>query len=181
MLNIRSGVKNKILSYFFLNETSRVYINELARLIGSDPKNVYRILLQLEEDGILESEFKGKERYFFPQPKNPFYKGYKEIFLKTAGLENLLTEQLKGIGGLEKAYIFGSYATGEFNAKSDVDLLLIGSHNSLEAQRILYRLQKGIGREISVVNMKPDEFKKRSDEKDQFIESIFSRRVVKLL
>lgn len=90
MLNIRSRIENKILNYFFLNEDSKVYINELARIIESDPKNAYRILVRLEKGGMLTSEFKGKERYFYLNKKNSTYKEYKNIFLKTAGIEATL-------------------------------------------------------------------------------------------
>ena len=181
MLNIRSQTKNKILSYFFLNEETPAYACQLARLIEADPKNVHRALLEFEEQGILLSEFKGRERYFHANNKNPFYKGYKEIFLKTAGLDTILGNKIRNIHGLKEAYIFGSYANKKYNAQSDIDILLVGEHSRLEVQRALYKIQKEVGREINVVNLRPKELEKRKAQGDQFIKSIFTQRFIKLL
>jgi len=82
-MKIGSKVEKKLLNYFFLNEGKKSYTNELARTIGEDPKNVHRMLLRLLETNILNSEYKGKERYFSANKNNPLYKEYKKIFLKT--------------------------------------------------------------------------------------------------
>ncbi len=181
MLKTRSNARNKILNYFFLNEESAVYINELARLIQSDPKNVYRVLLKLEQEGILKSEFKGKERYFSSHTQSPLYKSHKDIFLKTAGLEHVLRERLKSVAGLREAYLYGSYARGAWGPASDIDLLLVGEHKGIEAQKILYKMQKEAGREINAVNMRSGDFRKRKNGKDQFLQSVFEKKVIRLL
>ncbi len=181
MFNIRSQTENKILNYFFLNEDSKVYINELARIIESDPKNVYRILLRLEKIGLLTTEFRGKERYFYLNKKNPLYKEYKNVFLKTAGIETLLQEKVRKISEIKEAYIFGSYANNRYSSESDIDVLLVGTHSPLRAQRVFYKIQKNIGREINIVNITPEELKKRRISGDQFIKSIFAGKTIKLL
>ena len=181
MLSGRSRIRIKILNYFFLNEKARAYINELARIIESDPKNVYRMLVRLEEEGMLKSEFRGKERYFFSYTGSPVYRSYKDIFLKTAGIDALLRAALKSVRGLKEAYIFGSYANGRYNAGSDIDVLLAGTHKVLDAQRILHKIQKQTGREINAVNMAPDELEKKRAVGDQFVKNIFARKVIKLI
>lgn len=181
MLKFRSSVRNKILNFFFLNESRSVYINELARLIEKDPKNVHRMLVKLEEEGILISEFKGKERFFFSHKTHPLYKGYKQIFLQTAGIETILRSELKKIQNLEESYLFGSYAEGRYGPESDIDLLLIGRHSAIEAEKTLFAVQKQIAREISTIHMKPEEFKKRRTNGDQFIGTVFAGKVIKLL
>ena len=181
MFNFRSKISNKILNFFFLNEKARVYINEMARQIEEEPKNVYRILLRLEESGLLVSEFSGRERYFLSNSKSPIYKEYKSIFLKTAGIESILKKEVKKIPGLYEAYIYGSYAKKKYKPGSDIDLLLIGTHKSLEAQKIIFDVQNISGTEINALNLTPEEFKKRKDKNDQLITSIFENKVIKLL
>ena len=68
MFNLRFSIKINILNYFFLNEEQQVHVNGLARIIGEDPKNVHRILLRLQEEGILCSEFRAKA-----SSRNKFY------------------------------------------------------------------------------------------------------------
>lgn len=88
MLGIRSKIKLKLLKHFFLNERKENYINELARIISADPKNVYRALISLKDQDILASRFKGKERYFYCNTSGPLYGSYKEIFLGTQAVKN---------------------------------------------------------------------------------------------
>ncbi len=174
MLSLKSQVQNKALGYFFLNETKDIYINELARLIDSDPKNLYRALLRLESEGILQSEFKGKQRYFRAHPGSPVYTAYRDIYMQSVGFEHQLRMGLSKIKGLKEAYIFGSYGTKRFTAESDIDLLLIGDHSVFDASKVLYEIQKKIGREINPVQMSEAEFKKKRNEKGSFLDRVFS-------
>lgn len=181
MLTSRSKTRNKILNYFFLNEERKVYVNELARILETDPKNLYRTLIQLQKVGILNSEFLGKERFFFCNKKAPLYKNYKSLFQATDGLEFLLKSHMKEISRLSEAYIFGSYAQNALNAQSDIDLLLVGEHSAMEAQKVLYDVQKQIGREINTVHIKPEELRAKKKSKDAFITGIFKKPMIKIL
>jgi predicted nucleotidyltransferase len=180
MISFKSKVTRKILNYFFLNEKAELYVNEAARLLQEDPKNVYRILVLLETEGLLKSRFKGRERYFQTNKISPEYKSYKSIFLRTAGVERLLKDALQGLSDLKSAYIFGSYANSDFTAKSDIDILLVGSHEPLEAERSLIKLRKSLGRELNIVNMDMKEFERKSG-KDQFLKSIFKKKTRRLI
>ena len=179
MISFKSKVTQKILNYFFLNESAELYVNETARLLKEEPKNVYRILVILEKEGLLKSKFKGRERYFRANKISPEYKSYKAIFLRSAGIEQLLKKALDGLSGLKTAYIFGSYANSSFNAQSDIDILLVGSHESLEAERTLIKLRKNLGRELNIVNMTMKEFERKSGE-DQFLKNIFKEKIIRL-
>lgn len=147
----------------------------------ADPKNVHRILLRLEQEGIVRSEFRGKERYFSANREHPLYNEYKNLYLKTAGIEALFREKLRQLEGVTDAYIFGSYARGDFTAQSDLDILLIGRHQFLQAQKLIHGLQLTLGREVNLVQLRPEELEKKRKEHDQFIDDVFSRKVIKLI
>ena len=83
---IRSKITKKLLNYFFLNEDERFYINEIAKIIKEDPKNVHTKLIELKEQGILDDEFQGNQRYFFINKNYPLLKEYRNIVLKKSGL-----------------------------------------------------------------------------------------------
>ena len=181
MIRLGSKVKNKILNYFFINEKRKVYVNELARLLEADPKNVHRALTQLEGEGILRSEFQGNQRYFFCNKENSLYKDYRNLFLKTAGLEAILKNRVEKITRLSEAYIFGSYAQNALSLESDIDILLVGEHDPLEAEKVLYGIQKEIGREINAVHIKPKDFEKKKKTHDGFITGIFKKPTIRIL
>lgn len=181
MISFRSKITVKLLNYFFLNPGVRRYINELARLLELDPKNLDRKLKELEKAGLLQSEIRGKERYFFINPKYPLLKQYRQIFLQTHGLEKRLKAIMSGIAGVKEAYIFGSYAVNQMDSGSDLDLLVVGNHSPLDLQRTISVLQKETGREINVINLSPREMIAKRKAKDSFLSNIFKAKVVKLI
>lgn len=181
MISLRSKVTQKILTFFFLHEKERFYTNELARLINEDPANVHKKLLELKKEGILNDEFRGKERFFSLNKKYPFLREYKRLILKGIGFEKILKESLKKIKGIESVFIFGSYAKNKLSPESDIDLLIIGQPDTVELQKSLLKIQKLIHREINSIQLTKKEFEKRKKQKDPFLKDIFSKEYIRIL
>jgi len=181
MTSLRSKITIKLLDYYFLNPDAQVYINELARILEIDPKNTETKLKELEKEGLLKSEFRGKQRYFFLAKDNPVLEHYRQIFLKTYGIEKRLKDTVHNIKGLKEAYLFGSYASNKTDSSSDIDMLAIGTHSVLELQRIIVKLQKDTGREFNVINLSPKEFEKKKKDKDPFINGVFKTTLIRLI
>ncbi len=169
MFNLKSKIAGKTLRYFFINPSKKNYINELARIIEADPGNLSRKLQELEKEGILSSEFMGEQRYYFLNKKYPLLKEVKKAFELKYGLGDLIVQSLKKIKGIKEAYIFGSYAKGDFEAESDIDVLIIGDHPVMEATKALLPVQKIIKREINVVDLTEKEFAKKKKNKDNWL------------
>jgi len=181
MISLRSKVAIKLLNYFFLNPSAEHYINELARILELDPKNTEAKLKEFEEAGFFKSEFRGKQRYFFLAKNNPILEHYKQIFLKTYGIEKRLQNTLKSVEGLKEAYMFGSYAANKMDSSSDIDILAVGSHSVLDLQRLIVKLQKDSGREFNVTNFSLKEFTQKKKRKDPFVVRVFKGKTIKLL
>lgn len=181
MISIRSKVTTKLLDYFFLNPHAQHYINELARILELDPKNTETKLKEFEKEGLFKSEFRGNQRYFFLAQNNPVLEHYRQIFLKTYGLEKKLKDICQRISGLNEAYIFGSYATDKMDSVSDIDILAIGSHSVMDLQRKIVTLQKDTGREFNVTNLTLKDFEAKKKNEDPFISSILKTKIIKLV
>jgi len=181
MISLRSKVTIKLLDYYFLNPEAQVYINELARILDLDPKNTEIKLKELEKEGLFKSEFRGKQRYFFLAKDNPVLEHYRQIFLKTHGIEKRLKDALSIIKGIKEAYLFGSYASNKMDSSSDIDMLVIGTHSVLELQRIIVKLQKDVDREFNVTNLSPKEFATKKKGKSHFINNVFKDKTIRLI
>jgi len=181
MISLRSKITQKILNLFFLNETEKFYINELAEKIKEDPANVHKKLIELKKEGVFSDEFLGKERYFFLNPQYPFLKEYKKIILKGFGFEKILKEKLGKLKGIESVYIFGSYAENKLFLESDIDVLIVGDFDTLSVQKVILEAQKLTGREINSIELTKKEFEKRKKKKDEFLVDIFSKKYIKIL
>jgi len=170
-----------MLGYFFINPSRFNYVNELAKILEADPGNLYRKLKEMEKEGILISEEHGNQKYYGLNKKYPLLKELKRSYEAKYGLVNLLKGKLSKLENLKEAYIFGSYAAGNFGQESDVDILLIGDHSPLEAKRTILPLQKVVGREINIIDISEKELKSRKKTNDDFIKNIFSKKIIKLI
>jgi predicted nucleotidyltransferase len=181
MISLRSEVTKKLFNHFFLDSTDNVYVNELHRKLQVDKRNLVKKLKELEQEGILKSQSKGNLKLYTINKSYPLYEEYKRIFLKTVGFEDKVKKVVNEIEGVKEAYIYGSYAKNTMDTHSDIDLLVIGNHSIISLQRKLNKLQQEIGREINVVNMDENEFKKRKKSKDPFIAGILREKHIRVI
>ena len=175
MISLKSEVTQKVLNYFFLNPQETLYVNELARKLSLDKRNLVKKIRELEKEGLLVSRHRGNLKLYSLNKRFSLLKEYKNIILKTVGFEKKLKGMLKDTPGTENAYIYGSYARNKMDAHSDIDLLVIGNHSIIPIQKKINRVQKELGREINVVNMSTDDFKDRRKKRDPFIMDILKK------
>lgn len=181
MISLKSKIVQEVLGYFFLQEDSSLYVNEMSRLFKTDRGNLIKKLRSLEKDGILISEFKGNQKYFSLNKRFPLLREYKKIILKTVGFERDIRDLLRGLEGIKAAYIFGSYALDKMDLSSDIDILVIGNQDTIELQKRISKLQGKINREINVISMDEKEFQRKKRAKDHFISNFLKATNIKLL
>jgi predicted nucleotidyltransferase len=180
MISLRSKNTKAILGYMFLHEDAELYVNEMARKFSLDDGNLSRKLKELEREGILKCRERGHERYYSLNRNYSLLKEYKGIVLKTVGLEQKLRDGLAKISGIEQAFIFGSYAGGTMDAASDVDLLVVGGHDTLALQKAVAATQKEIDREINVISLDSREYTEKL-KKDPFLRSLAKKKKVRIV
>ena len=180
MISLRSKITRAVLADFFLNRTRSFYANELARRLRLDSGNLTRKLRELENVGLLSSRVRGKERHYSLNTTYPLLEEYRRIVLKTMGIEADLRKALKSVPGVSRAFLFGSYAEDRMDESSDIDLVVIGSHQALDLQRKIAVIQKKISREINLINLSLQEYEKRR-RSHPFFKALEGRRRVELL
>lgn len=181
MISLKSNLTKKLLSYLFINPHEKLYVNELSRKLDLDKRNLVKKIKELEGEGILISESRGNLKLYSINKNFPLYKEYKNIILKTIGVENKLKEIIQKVVGIKTAYIYGSYAKDKMDTHSDIDLLIVGNHDILQLQSRLNKLQREIDREINVVNMEKKELESRIKKGDHFIKEILNKKHIKLI
>lgn len=181
MFNFRSKITKKILPYLLLNPEAELYLNEMVVKFGVDRGNLVKKLEEWRSEGILQKKKRGNLSLYRVNKTHPLYKELRVIIEKEFGLEEVLRRELKQISGVKQAYIFGSYASGKLRPESDVDVLVVGSHRAMDVQRRLARLQKKFDREINVVDMTEQEFKKKQTTKDPLVIRVLNGLNIKLI
>jgi predicted nucleotidyltransferase len=180
MISLRSAITQKVLNYFFINPDESIYVNELSRQLHAEKRNLVKKLKELEKEGILQSRISGNLKFFSINKRYPLYKDYKNIVLKTTGLEKMLKKIADEVPGIEQIFIYGSYAHSKMANHSDIDLLVVGNHEIVALQKKLNDLQGELGREINAINMNKSEFEKRLRDEDPFILNIVNKKNIKI-
>lgn len=127
MLDFRSKARQQLLAYYFTNPTARHHLRDLAARLSIDPSNLSKELGRLESEGLFRSEMSGRQKYFQLNRAYPLFNEVRKIVAKTIGAAPLIAQSLKRIEGMDEAYLYGSFASNQQDAASDIDVLVIGS------------------------------------------------------
>jgi len=133
---------------------------------------VWRELKSLEEAGLLQSESVGGRKLYRLNPEFPILPELRGILLKTIGAGDLLRKALGRLEGIQVAFIFGSFASGEQDRESDLDLMIIGEVELAELSPVVEELERTLGREVNYVLYTKDEWDSRLAEGDTFASNV---------
>jgi len=172
--------QNLILGTFFNDPEKEYYLSELAKKLDKKPGVFQRDINSLNEEKLLESSYNGNRRFFKLNKKHPLYKELQSIFFKTTGIEGSLRNSIKKIKGIEKAFIYGSYAQGKERSTSDVDLFIIGTINENNLIDSISKIEDKIGREINYTLMTKEEFKEKENS-NSFVKNVLNNKIIELM
>jgi predicted nucleotidyltransferase len=99
---------------------------------------------------------------------NVFRVGPPKSLVDTLGAAPLIAQILKRIEGIDEAYLYGSFASNQQDAASDIDVLVIGSPREEVLAQAVRTLERQLGREINYTVLTPKEFGSRRARKDAF-------------
>ena len=162
-----------ILKTFLLDLERDFYQREISTITNLPIRAVQREVERLEKIGLVEKQIRGNRKYYRCRRDFPIFEELKSIILKTVALGNVLKDYLqKKKEKIELAFIYGSFAKGEENISSDIDLLLVGNITSKEASMLLSPAKNSLRREINFIVYDEKELLKKK-------ESHFLKQVLK--
>lgn len=144
--------KRTLLALLFANPGRPLYLRELTRLSAGGHGGVQRELSSLVKSGVILRRRGGRHVYFEANRECPIFPEIQQMLVKTAGLGDELRKALKPLfPRIQVAFIFGSFAKGEYKPGSDVDLLVIGEVSFEEVARAIAAAERTLAREINPV------------------------------
>ncbi len=174
-------VRRDILSLLFGRPDEAFYQREIVRATGGGKGAVERELRSLVKAGIVLREKRGNLTYYRANRDCSIFPELQGLMLKTAGLTDVLRETLAGVEGIRLAFIFGSIAKGTGDAKSDVDVLIVGDASFADISGALLPAQERLGREITPTVYSPKEFADRLKGKHHFLMRVLQEPKIMLL
>ncbi len=181
MVNLISKTKQNILTLLILNEGKAYYIREIARLIGSSPMGALKALRKLEQEGIVISEKRGTQKFYSVNKESPTYAELKGLAIKSFGIARILKDILADLKGIQEAFVYGSLAKGEMDARSDIDLFIIGNVDYNALSKAARKAEDILGREVSFDLFSKKEFLKKKKENNPYIEDIIKNEKIELI
>ena len=162
-----------------LRENYEGSIRSIAKKIGFSPMQTRKELENLEAIGIVKNKRIGNSKIYSIDEKCNFLDEFRRLITKLTGFEGRIKEILKIIDGIESAFIYGSYASGNFKGKSDIDLFIIGNLNMEKLNSKIFKLQREIEKEINYVVYPRKEFEKKKN--SGFVRNVLQERKIILI
>lgn len=136
----------KVLAFLGQEPSRSYYQREIARLAGVSVGKANQVLRELEREGIVVKETRGKMNLYRYDLRSPVARSLKSFFTLTE-----ISDLVKKLGPVSrKIVLFGSCAEGTDTAESDIDLFIL-SRDKEKARKIIDSTRRTLGRRVSPI------------------------------
>ena len=148
----------RLLLKFFLNSNTTSWLRDLESDFGESTNSIRVELKRLEEAGMLSSEVSGNKKLYRANKKHPLFQDIHNILLKHTGISHVVERVVSKLGGLQNAYLTGTFAKGIDGPV--IDVMMVG--NGIDRVYLLKLIEKAesiVKRKIRYVIISPEEKK----------------------
>lgn len=163
----------RILGWFLRNPTKKIHFKELCRTLDISPLTVKQYCDEYVNEGWLKDEKLANLRFISLNNGDFAVRAMKRadalLLLKKAGITGIADNPVS-------LALYGSYASGEYDERSDVDILVVGMKEQVrkgEAER----LGKAIGAEVQLTVFSLEKWENNKN-KDAFMQSVLKNHVL---
>lgn len=178
---IRSDVQGLILARLFLNAGKDYTITELADFAYTSVPTAMREVDRLVEAEFVTDKSLGRVRLIKANEAHPLFQAIFQLVAHSYGPAAILPSALKDLFGLQAAYVYGEWAARLSQVPGaipeEIDLILIGNMNRIDASRALAKAEKVIGKTINLQFASNFDWDRDGSE---FIQGIKSRPMLQL-
>ncbi len=150
---LRSQQQAEILTLLLGDPDRELSLTEISQLTGAPHPSVYREVQRAEQAGLVASRKVGNTRLVRADTRSPYFAGLAEVLTRAFGVPAVLTEVLRPVGGIDDAYVYGSWAArhdGEPGRRpvADIDVLILGDPDRDQLYEALASAEQKLGREV---------------------------------
>jgi predicted nucleotidyltransferase len=167
----------KVLEYFLAHSSSEFYIRQLSRLLKTSPRSVQIYCNSYAEDGLLFVENKANVRMFWLDNSKPIVRSLKQFnFIRRLEELNFTEQILKSNPNMLTLAIYGSYASGNYDENSDIDILVVSDKKFDRSQ--LTKFQQVLGKQIQLTEVTTAQLFSLKNKKDLFLASVINNHII---
>jgi len=157
---LRSAVQGKILATVYLSPEREFSVSELARLADASLKATAQEVDRLATAGLLADRRSGNQRLVRRPEPGRIITPLTELLAATFGPLPVLAEELRGVPGIEEAFIYGSWAARASGVPggppNDVDVLAIGVPSLDDLDDVAERASARLHRAVNIRRLSAD-------------------------
>lgn len=167
-------VRGALLALFYGQAERSFYYREITReLSGLSPGSIQRELKLLGRLGLIHRAERGKQVFYRANVDHPIYSELKQVVFKTTGLIQQLRTALATVAtGISVAFVYGSFAQQKEDARSDIDLMVIGSVTLEELIELLSPVERQVSRAINPMVYSQADLTQRIAKGNHFLSSV---------
>ena len=178
-----SKTQRRVLGLLFGNAERSYYANEIVRLAGVGIGTVQRELNKLAAAGLITVRKVGNQKHYQANHESPIFTELQGIALKTFGIADVIREALATLGGdVHYAFIYGSIAKGADTARSDIDVMIVGTGLSYgDAVGVLGEVEPRLGRPVNPTLYNPSEVRRKLADDSAFLKRLLAQPKIFLI
>ena len=165
--------RGRILRLLFEHPDQTFFVRQIARETAVSVGSVQRELETLAQVGLIERSTSGHQVYYQANHSHPIFAEIHALVAKTVGVFQVLTSALAPLAKrISLAFVYGSVASRNENAGSDVDLMIVGDLTLDEVLTQLGTAERLVGRPINPTLYSDSDFKTKIDSGNHFLRSV---------
>lgn len=170
-------VQQRVLGVLFGNPARSFFANEIIALAESGVGAVQRELARLAAAGLVTVTRVGKQKHYQANATSAVFSELRGLVLKTSGLADVVRSALAPLRSqIRCAFVYGSVATGQDTAASDVDLMVVS--DSLTHSDLFSTLEAAsarLGRRVNPTVYSHQEIGRRIQERNAFVTRVLQQ------
>lgn len=178
---LRSEAQGEIIARIMLEPDVERSLSEIAHDADVSVATATREVDRLVQAGLVIERRVGTARLVRADQSNPAFRPFADLLAVTYGPVVILERLLSNVQGVERAYVYGSYAArraGEQGGSpQDIDVLAVGNPSRDDLFEAAGEASRRVRREVNIRRLSPEVW---ADESDSFVATVKSRPLIEL-
>jgi uncharacterized protein len=174
--------RGRVLALLYGRPDEAYHLREIARRTETSVGSIQRELSALADAGLISKSALGNQVFYRANAANPLFSDLRSLVAKTTGIFKLLEHALAPLSAsIDFAFVYGSVATGQDTASSDIDLMIVGLTTLDQVLDALSPVEKLLLRPVNPTIYTPEDFEQKLRAGNHFLRSLQNSKKVFLI